>query len=136
MLNFKQLHHFWTVARAGGIVRGSERSGLAPQTLSGQIAALEASLGVSLFRRQRRRLVLTDNGRMVLDYAEEIFRLGNELEDAVRSRSVDRFSKTMRVLARREPVSRRDARLVVSPGRAPSTPIVTTKHTSTRAPAA
>ncbi len=57
-------------------------------------------------------------------------------EDAVRSRSVDRFSKTMRVLARREPVSRRDARLVVSPGRAPSTPIVTTKHTSTRAPAA
>jgi Flp pilus assembly protein TadB len=53
-------------------------------------------------------------------------------EDAVRSRSVDRFSKTMRVLARREPVSRRDARLVVSPGRAPSTPIVTTKHTSTR----
>ncbi len=57
-------------------------------------------------------------------------------EDAVRSRSVDRFSKTMRVLARREPVSRRDARLVVSPGRAPSTPIVTTKHTSTRTPTA
>ncbi len=52
-------------------------------------------------------------------------------EDAVRSRSVDRFSQTMRVLARREPVGRRDARLVVSPGRAPSAPIVTTKHTST-----
>ncbi len=57
-------------------------------------------------------------------------------EDAVRSRSVDRFSKTMRVLARREPVSRRDARLVVSPGRASSTPIVTTKHTTARAPVA
>jgi hypothetical protein len=55
-------------------------------------------------------------------------------EDAVRSRSVDRFSKTMRVLARREPVNRRDARLVVSPGRAPSAPIVTTKHTSPREP--
>lgn len=55
-------------------------------------------------------------------------------EDAVRSRSVDRFSQTMRVLARREPVSRRDARLVVSPGRTPSSPIVTTKHTSARAP--
>ncbi len=55
-------------------------------------------------------------------------------EDAVRSRSVDRFSKTMRVLARREPVNRRDARLVVSPGRAPSAPIVTTKHTSAREP--
>ncbi len=52
-------------------------------------------------------------------------------EDAVRSRSVDRFSSTMRVLARREPVNRRNARLVVSPGRTPSAPIVTTKHVTT-----
>ncbi|QZY29590.1 divisome protein SepX/GlpR [Nocardioides coralli] len=50
-------------------------------------------------------------------------------DDVVRSRSVDRFSHTMRVLARREPVNRRDARLVVSPGRAPSAPIVTAKPT-------
>ena len=49
-------------------------------------------------------------------------------DDVVRSRSVDRFSHTMRVLARREPVDRRNARLVVSPGRTPSAPIVTTKH--------
>jgi len=48
-------------------------------------------------------------------------------DDVVRSRSVDRFSQTMRVLARREPVSRRDARLVVTPGRAASAPVVTTK---------
>lgn len=47
MINYKQLHHFWTVARAGGIVRAAERSGLAPQTLSGQIATLETDLGVS-----------------------------------------------------------------------------------------
>jgi hypothetical protein len=38
----------------------------------------------------------------------------------------------MRVLARREPVNRRNARLVVSPGRTPSAPIVTTKHTVPR----
>jgi hypothetical protein len=48
-------------------------------------------------------------------------------EDVVRSRSVDRFSHTMRVLARREPVNRRNTRLVVSPGRPRSVPIVTTK---------
>jgi hypothetical protein len=48
-------------------------------------------------------------------------------DDVVRSRSVDRFSHTMRVLARREPVNRRDARLVVAPGRAASAPVVTTK---------
>jgi hypothetical protein len=59
-------------------------------------------------------------------------------EDAQRSRSVDRFSHTMRVLARREPVDRRNARLVVSPGRTPSAPTVTTKHTTSvpEAPAA
>jgi hypothetical protein len=48
-------------------------------------------------------------------------------DDVVRSRSVERFSHTMRVLARREPVNRRDARLVVAPARAKSTPVVTTK---------
>ena len=55
-------------------------------------------------------------------------------DDVVRSRSVDRFSHTMRVLARREPVDRRrgrtSTRLVVSPGRAPSPPVVTTKARS------
>ncbi|WP_332672873.1 transcriptional activator NhaR [Aromatoleum sp.] len=90
MLNYKQLHHFWSVARAGGIVRASERSGLAPQTLSGQIGALEASLGTTLFHRRGRGLVLTETGQMVLDYAEEIFRVGSELEEALRSRAAGR----------------------------------------------
>ena len=90
MLNFKQLHHFWNVARAGGIVRASERSGLAPQTLSGQIAILEASLGVTLFRRRGRGLALTETGQMVLDYAEEIFRVGSELEEALHNRAAGR----------------------------------------------
>ena len=48
-------------------------------------------------------------------------------DEVARSRSVDRFSATMRVLARREPVSARDARLVVAPGRASSEAVVTTK---------
>lgn len=90
MLNLKQLHHFWSVARAGGIVRASERSGLAPQTLSGQIAALEESLGATLFRRRGRGLILTETGQMVLDYAEEIFRVSSELEEALHNRAAGR----------------------------------------------
>ncbi len=92
MLNYKQLHHFWNVARAGGIVRASERSGLAPQTLSGQVAALEGALGVTLFRRQGRGLALTETGQMVLGYAEEIFRIGSELEEALANRSTGRIT--------------------------------------------
>ena len=55
-------------------------------------------------------------------------------DDVVRSRSVERFSHTMRVLARREPVNRRDARLVVAPARAKSAPVVTTKGPVRAAP--
>ena len=55
-------------------------------------------------------------------------------DDVVRSRSVDRFSHTMRVLARREPVNRKDARLVVAPGRVVAAPVVTTKRSATSAP--
>ena len=51
-------------------------------------------------------------------------------DEVVRSRSVDRFSHTMRVLARREPVSRTSSRLVVTPGRTPSAPVVKTKASS------
>lgn len=90
MINYKQLHHFWSVARAGGITRASERSGLAPQTLSGQIATLEADLGVTLFRRQGRRLALTETGQMVQAYAEEIFSIGAELEAALKNRASGR----------------------------------------------
>ena len=49
---------------------------LAPQTLSGQIASLEASLGVPLFQRVGRRLELTETGRMVSRYADQIFTVG------------------------------------------------------------
>ncbi|WP_110183095.1 hypothetical protein [Nocardioides solisilvae] len=48
-------------------------------------------------------------------------------DEVQRTRSVERFSRTMRVLARREPVSSRDSRLVVTPGRAPSVPVIETK---------
>lgn len=68
-------------------MRAAARSGLAPQTLSGQIATLESELGVSLFERRGRGLALTDAGRMAADYAEEIFRLGHELEEAIRNRA-------------------------------------------------
>jgi LysR family transcriptional activator of nhaA len=84
MLNYKQLHYFWTVAKAGGITRAAERLHLTPQTLSGQIALLENNLDAKLFRRVGRGLELTDTGRLALSYAEDIFRTGGELEEVLR----------------------------------------------------
>jgi LysR family transcriptional activator of nhaA len=86
-VNFKHLHYFWVAAHAGGIVRAGEQLHISPQTLSGQIKLLEEALDKKLFRKNGRTIELTDAGRLALDYADEIFSLGSELESAVRRES-------------------------------------------------
>ncbi|MFL9932847.1 transcriptional activator NhaR [Paraburkholderia sp. RL18-103-BIB-C] len=83
-MNYKHLHYFWVAAHAGGIVRAGEQLHISPQTLSGQIKLLEEALDKKLFRKSGRTIELTDAGRLALDYADEIFSLGSELESAVR----------------------------------------------------
>ncbi|WP_126453338.1 transcriptional activator NhaR [Sulfuriflexus mobilis] len=85
MINYKHLHYFWVVAKEGGIARASERLHLTPQTISGQLSLLEENLGEALFSRVGRNLEITETGRLVLSYAEEIFSLGGELEEMVRN---------------------------------------------------
>ncbi len=90
MINYKHLYYFWMVAKEGGIARASERLHLTPQTISGQLGLLEESLGENLFSRVGRNLELTETGRLVLSYADEIFSLGGELEEMVRNLPGDR----------------------------------------------
>jgi LysR family transcriptional activator of nhaA len=85
-VNFKHLHYFWVAAKAGGVVRAGEQLHTTPQTLSSQIKLLEDRLGRRLFRKSGRKLELTDDGRVALRYADEIFGLGSELEAAMRER--------------------------------------------------
>lgn len=83
-LNYHHLYYFWTVAHAGTIAKASKELRLAQPTISSQLKVLEDSLGQRLFERQGRRLVLTDVGRTVLRYADDIFKLGRELQHAVK----------------------------------------------------
>jgi len=85
-MNFKHLHYFWVAAKAGGVVRAGEQLHTTPQTLSAQIKLLEDRLGRRLFRKRGRQLELTDDGRVALRYADEIFALGGELETALREK--------------------------------------------------
>lgn len=85
-LNYHHLLYFWTVARAGTVARASEELRLAQPTISGQIHALEESLGEKLFQKSGRNLVLTEMGRVVYRYADEIFSLGRELQDTIKGR--------------------------------------------------
>lgn len=82
-MNFKHLHYFWATAKAGGVMRAGEQLHITPQTLSGQIKLLEDRLGCALFRKSGRRLELTQEGRVALGYADQIFALGAELEAAM-----------------------------------------------------
>lgn len=88
-MNLKHLHYFWVAARAGGVVRAGQQLHTTPQTLSSQIKLLQDRLGRQLFRKRGRQLELTDDGRVALRYADEIFGLAGELEATLRERRVE-----------------------------------------------
>jgi LysR family transcriptional activator of nhaA len=87
-INYHHLLYFWTVAREGGLVAAGKVLRLSHPTLSTQIKALENQLGEKLFVRTGRKLTLTEVGRVVYRYADEIFSLGREMVDTVKGRAV------------------------------------------------
>ncbi|TFW28805.1 transcriptional activator NhaR [Massilia horti] len=81
--NFRHLYYFWVVAKEGSITRAAERLGLAVQTVSTQLTLLEQAVGKALFTQQGRRLILTEAGRTALNYADQIFLLGEQMQEAL-----------------------------------------------------
>lgn len=89
-LNYNHLQYFWTVVREGGVAAASRKLHVGRPAISMQLKRLEAALGAQLFERRGRYLALTDTGRLVHGYAEEIFRTGSELLDTLRGRPTGR----------------------------------------------
>ena len=85
-LNYHHLYYFKTIATEGSISKAAVRLRLGQPTLSMQLKQFEEYLGHALFERRNRRLVLTEMGRMVLSYSNEIFRLGEEMVGAISER--------------------------------------------------
>jgi LysR family transcriptional activator of nhaA len=88
-LNFRHLYYFWVVAKEGSVTRAAERLEVAVQTISAQLNLLEQSIGKSLLAPQGRRLVLTEAGRIALTYADQIFLLGEQLQEALAETDVE-----------------------------------------------
>lgn len=86
-LNYHHLYYFKTIAREGGIAKAAEKLRLGQPTLSTQLRQLEESLGHLLFDRRKRSLVLTEAGKVALEYAESIFRSGDELMQVLDDKS-------------------------------------------------
>ena len=82
MINYKHLHYFLAVAREGRAARTGERLHPTPQTISAQLSLLEDYLGRALFTQVGRNLELTETGRQVSSYADEVFSLGGEFDDS------------------------------------------------------
>lgn len=86
-LNYQHLHYYWTLARSGSLSRACEELGLAPPTVSEQVRLLEEHLGEKLLQRNGARFELTESGRVVQRYAQQIFGLGQEMEETIARRA-------------------------------------------------
>jgi LysR family transcriptional activator of nhaA len=84
-LNYHHLRYFWVAAREGSVRAAAEKLAVSQPSISAQLKLLEESLGQPLFRRVGRGQALTEVGQVVLEYADDIFRAGHELVEAVRS---------------------------------------------------
>ena len=89
-INYHHLLYFWVVAREGSVVRACEELQLSQPTISGQLAKFEKSLRCKLFRRAGRGLELTEEGRVLFRYADEIFTIGREMTEAMKGRVTGR----------------------------------------------
>jgi LysR family transcriptional activator of nhaA len=89
-LNYHHLRYFRAIAHAGNLSRAALNLNISQSALSIQLRELERALGEKLFERKNRRLILTEAGRMTLDYADVIFRTGDELVDTLKRRSPGR----------------------------------------------
>jgi LysR family transcriptional activator of nhaA len=85
-LNYHHLRYFRLIARELNLTRAAKKLNLSAPALSLQLKQLEESLGHDLFERRRTGLVLTEAGRLALDYAEAIGRAGEELLDVMQHR--------------------------------------------------
>jgi LysR family transcriptional activator of nhaA len=96
-LNYQHLLYFWTTARLGSVSRAAAELHLAQPTISSQLRSLEHSFGRKLFARRGRHVALTESGRVVFRYAEDIFALGRELSSAMRGADDDRLRRTLSI---------------------------------------
>lgn len=85
-LNYHHLLYFWTVARTGSVTKACQELNLTQPAVSAQIRMLERAFGEKLFVKRGRNLALTDVGRLVYRYADEIFLLGREMQETLAGR--------------------------------------------------
>ncbi|MFY7929999.1 MAG: LysR family transcriptional regulator, partial [Oligoflexus sp.] len=85
-INYHHLFYFMTIAETGSVSKAAQKLRLGQPTLSAQLKQFEENLGVQLFERQHKKLILSEQGRVALDYARSIFKMGNEMYEVLHDR--------------------------------------------------
>ncbi len=85
-INYHHLFYFKTIAEEGSVSKAAQKLSLGQPTLSAQLKQFEDTMGVQLFERYHKKLVLTEQGRVALDYAKNIFRMGSEMLEVMQDR--------------------------------------------------
>lgn len=127
VLNYNHLRYFWAVAHDGSLTRAAERMNLSQSALSVQIRKLEHQIGHPLFGRVGRKLVLTEAGKIALNYADTVFRAGDELlstldgrpmanRQVLRVGALTTLSRNFQLEFLRPLVGRADVELIVRSG--------------------
>ena len=85
-INYHHLFYFKTIAEEGTVSKAAIKLRVGQPTLSAQLKQFEESLGVQLFERQHKKLFLTEQGKVALDYSKNIFRMGSEMYEVLHDR--------------------------------------------------
>lgn len=85
-INYHHLFYFKVIAEEGTVSKAAEKLRIGQPTLSAQLKQFEDSLGVQLFERQHKKLILTEHGKVALDYSKNIFRMGSEMYEVLHDR--------------------------------------------------
>lgn len=126
-LNYNHLRYFWAVAHEGSLTRAAEQMNLSQSALSVQIQKLEHQVGHPLFDRVGKKLVLTEAGRIALDYADTVFKAGEEMLSTLEGRprasrqvlrvgALTTLSRNFQLEFLRPLVGRADVELIVRSG--------------------
>ncbi|MFA6236289.1 MAG: LysR family transcriptional regulator [Bacteriovorax sp.] len=87
-LNYHHLNYFRVIALEGSISKAAIKLKIGQPTLSAQLKQFEETIGIPLFEHKHRKLVLTEHGMLALEYANEIFKMGDELLEALHDRKI------------------------------------------------
>jgi len=126
-LNYNHLRYFWVVAHEGGLNRAAERLNVSQSALSIQLRKLEEQVGHRFFERSGNRLSLTEAGRIALDYADTVFKAGEEMmmtlagrpstdRQALRVGAVTTLSRNFQLEFLKPLIGRADVELIVRSG--------------------